>query len=299
MKISYIGLGKMGRPMAQNLLRKGFDLTVVNRSQAKVAEMAAQGAHAGTIPAEAAKNAEVACLCLAGEDIVRSVITGPDGVLAGAAPGLLVLDHSTIAPQTAREMEAACAAKGVTYLDAPVSGTGRIVERGELTIMVGGALEGFERAQPVLRAVGTSIHHMGPVGSGNLTKLLNNLAKDINIAAVMEVLVVGAKAGVDLDALFAVIRGASGGSAQWERVGPALLARDFEATATIGNLVHTQRVIADLAAANGVPVAVFEAARGLWLQALEMGLGDASTNEAVRVLERAAGVEVRGRAAQG
>ncbi|MEX2599586.1 MAG: NAD-binding protein, partial [Dehalococcoidia bacterium] len=142
------------------------------------------------------------------------------------------------------------------------------------------------------------VYHMGAVGTGNTTKMLNNLIKDINLAGTMEGLVAGAALGVDMDAFFEVVLNASGGSRQWERVAPAVLARDFTPTAVTKGLSRTQKSMKQLMESAGAPTPMFDTARQLWLQAIEQGLGELSSSEAVRVLEKQAGVEVKGRAAE-
>ena len=138
MRIGWIGLGRMGRPMVENLVRKGFDVTVQNRSQDKVQEIVAMGATAGESYAAMGATLDAVHVCLPGEDVVREVIAGPSGVLSNAREGLIIVDHSTIHPDDARDLARFASEKGVTYLDAPVSGAGPYAERGELTIMCGG-----------------------------------------------------------------------------------------------------------------------------------------------------------------
>ncbi len=299
MRIGFIGLGLMGKPMAVNLVKAGLPVTVHNRSQSKVDELVSMGAERGISAAQVAASADVVMTCLAGVETVREVITGAGGVLEGAHQGLILVDHSTVPPEAARELAERCAAKGVTYLDAPVSGTGAIVARGELTIMVGGDEAAFEQVLPVLRIVGKQVYRMGPVGTGNTTKLINNLMKDINLAGTLEGLMLGASLGVDLDALFEVVKAASGGSRQWERAAPDVLKRDFTPTSMVRNLARTQGVIKTLAESAGAPTPMFDTARRLWQEALEAGLGGEDSSAAIKVLERKAGKEARGKGADG
>lgn len=293
MRITFIGLGMMGRPMAENLLKAGFDLTVVNRSQAKVAELAAKGAHAGTTPAAASAGADVVCLCLLEDGIVEAVLSGPEGVLATARPGTVVLDHSTVHPQFAARMAEACAAGGVTYLDAPVSGTGQVAWDGQLTVMAGGDGAALERVRPVLEAVAVNIRHMGPVGTGNMAKLINNMVKDVNQLAVMEALALGAGLGMDLDALFAVMRTASAASRQLERVAPKILDGSFTQTTYINTNIKDMALMAWLTEQGGVRLALRETAAAYWERAVAAGLGESDPSRVITLLEAETGTPAR------
>ena len=182
MRVTFIGLGLMGKPMAVNHAKAGTDLTVVNRSQGKVQELVGMGAKAGGSAAEASAEADVVCLCLSGEETVEEVL---NEVLTTARPGTIVVDHSTIHPEVAKRLGATCAEHDIVYLDAPVSGTGKVASDGQLTIMAGGDREAFDKIQPVLTPVSKAAYLVGPIGSGNTTKLLNNMIGDINQIAIM------------------------------------------------------------------------------------------------------------------
>ena len=294
MDIGFVGLGMMGKPMAVNLLKAGHNVTVVNRSQGKVQELAGMGASPGGPPADAARGAEVVGLCLVGDAVVEEVLCGENGVLAGAEPGTIVLDHSTVHPEFARRMEEVCASRGVTYLDAPVSGTGDVAWGGRLTVMVGGDAAVFERTRPALDAVSANARHMGPVGSGNLAKLVNNMVKDINQLGVMETFVLGAKQGLDCGLLFSVMRKGASASRQLERIAPKILDRSFEQTSYVSTNMKDQELMAWMIKQAGMTLPLRDAARDSWLRAAGQGLAGADPTEAIKVLERAAGVEVVG-----
>ena len=294
MKVAFIGLGMMGKPMAINLVKGGIDLTVVNRSQGKVQELAAMGAHAGESAASAAANADVAALCLADESTIEAVLLGERGVLSTIRKGSIVLDHSTVHPEFAKRMAASCAESGVTYLDAPVSGTGQVAVDGKLTIMVGGDADAYERIQPVLAPVSVRSFLMGPVGSGNMTKLINNMIGDINQIAVMEAFALGAGLGMDMRALFEALRSASANSRQLERIGPKLLERNFAQTSTLGGHVRGQERMAWLCEQAGLQLPLREVAEDFWRRGVEAGLGPADPVKAITMLEAESGVEVRG-----
>lgn len=283
MKVTFIGLGMMGKPMAVNHAKAGTDLTVVNRSQGKVRELVEMGAKAGGTAAEASAEADVVCLCLSGEATVEEVLTE---VLTTARPGTIVVDHSTVHPDVAKRLEATCAEHGVTYLDAPVSGTGKVAWDGRLTIMVGGDREAFERVQPVLAPVSVASYLVGPVGSGNLTKLINNMIGDINQIAIMEAFVLGARLGLDVSVLLDVLRSASANSRQLERIGPKIVNRDFfQQTSKLGGHLTNQEHTGGLAAQVGLSLPMRDVAEEFWRRAVEAGYGPGDPVKSIELLE--------------
>jgi 2-hydroxy-3-oxopropionate reductase len=196
-RVGFIGLGVMGRPMAENLVRHGFPLVVHNRSQAAVAALVAQGAGAAADPAAVARQVEVVITVLPDTPDVEAVYFGPQGIVAGARPGQLWIDMSTVSPALARRIAQAAAEQGAEALDAPVSGGEVGARQGTLAIMVGGPAAALERARPILAALGQTIVHQGPAGAGQVTKACNQVAVALTIQAVAEALVLAAKAGVD------------------------------------------------------------------------------------------------------
>lgn len=211
-RIGFIGIGTMGRPMATNLLAKGFALTVHNRTRTKAEALQSLGATVVDTPQAVAAAADVVITMLPRPADVRSVLGGANGVLAGLRPGSLVIDMSTTDPGTARELAAQVAAAGGALLDAPVSGSTARAETGELTIMVGGSAATLEQARDVLAAMGTTIIHCGDSGSGQVAKLVNNAIAGINMVAVAEGFALGVKAGLSPELLYQVVRSSSGNS---------------------------------------------------------------------------------------
>ena len=294
MRVAFIGIGLMGKPMAINMLKAGHQVTVVNRSQGKVDELVEMGAIRGTTPANACANAEVICLCLVGDQVVEQIITGENGVLAGAPSGSLIMDHSTVHPDFARRMATTCWGAGITYIDAPVSGTGPYAWEGKLTVMVGGDTRAMDYVRPLLDAVSMNAKLMGPVGSGNTAKLINNMVKDINQLGVMEAFVLAAKLGMDPASMYAVMSTGSGGSRQLERIAPKILNRTFEQTSFVDTNIKDQHLIGWLADKAELALPLRDAAAAGWVRAAELGLGRADPSEAIKVLEAEAGVEVSG-----
>ena len=295
MEMTFIGLGLMGKPMAVNHVRGGTNLTVVNRSQEKVQELVAMGAKSGKTPADAAKEADIVALCLQGEDTIETVLTGKDGVLSSARPGTIVVDHSTIHPQQAQRISKICAERDVAYLDAPVSGTGKIAWDGRLTIMVGGDSESFDKLKPSLEPVCIGAYLMGPVGSGNVTKLLNNLIGDVNQIVIMETFALAAALHLDMAVLLDVLGSASANSRQLERIGPKLIARDFDNQTSRLEGHHKNQIITGwLSNQAGVDLPLRKAAEDYWKRSIEAGFGPGDPIESIKLLESQTGVEVRG-----
>jgi 3-hydroxyisobutyrate dehydrogenase-like beta-hydroxyacid dehydrogenase len=275
--------------MCTNLVRKGFDVTVQNRSQGKVQTMAATGATAGDTFAVMATTVDSLHTCLPDAAALDDVMFRPDGILAGARPGLVVVDHSTINPDQARSLAAAAAERGASFIDAPVSGSGVVAERAELTIMAGGEQAAFVAVRPALEAMGSTVRLMGPSGSGSLTKLINGLIMSTTLAVSFEGLALAAKTGVDTQSLVDVIRTASGNSRAWERNAPRVISGEYGHDGAVRLITKDADLAHDVADAAGVTLPVLEAARARWHEALDMGIGEEDISAAVKVLERELG----------
>jgi 2-hydroxy-3-oxopropionate reductase len=227
MRIGFIGLGIMGRPMSRNLLAAGHELVVDEHHEAATAELVGLGARSGGTPAGIAQQVELVITMLPNSPHVREVALGPDGIVDGAHPGLVHVDMSSIAPLAAREIAEGLAGKGVAMLDAPVSGGEPKAVDGTLSIMVGGDRDAFDRVRDVLGAMGSSVVHVGGVGAGSTAKLANQVVVALNIAAVAEALVLAEKAGVAPEPVLAAIRGGLAGSTVLEAKASMMLAHDF------------------------------------------------------------------------
>lgn len=195
-RVGFIGLGIMGRPMAENLMRAGYELVVHNRTPAKAEELATRGAVAVASPRAVAEQSDIIITMLPDSPDVEQVVAGKDGVLDGIAAGALLVDMSTISPVVTRELAARLTAQGAAMLDAPVSGGDVGAIEGTLSIMVGGEAADFERAKPLFEAMGRTVVHVGPNGAGQVTKAANQVVVALTIAAVSEALVLASKGGV-------------------------------------------------------------------------------------------------------
>ncbi|WP_010236236.1 NAD(P)-dependent oxidoreductase [Clostridium arbusti] len=212
MKIGFIGLGVMGKNMANNILKNGHELKVYDVSEEIVKEFQDRGALVGENPAEVAKEADVVMTSLPNSEIVKNVILGEKGVLKGARPGTIIIDLSSITPKAIQDIAKAAEKNDVEVIDAPVSGGSIGAEKGTLTIMAGGKREVVNSVTDLLKNIGEKVYYVGNVGAGDTVKLVNNLLLGANMAAVSEALTLGMKAGLDADILFEVISKSSGTS---------------------------------------------------------------------------------------
>ncbi|UJQ94822.1 2-hydroxy-3-oxopropionate reductase [Mariluticola halotolerans] len=226
-RIGFIGLGAMGKPMAKNLIKAGHELVVFSRSPGPCQELEKEGAKVARSAAEVAANVDLVITMLPDSPDVEKVVTGPDGVLESAHDGLIYVDMSSIAPAMAQKVAAACAEKGVPMLDAPVSGGEPRAIDGSLAIMVGGPKDVFDKVEPILLDMGSGAVHVGDVGSGNITKLANQVIVAVNIAAVSEALTLAKKAGADPARVLDAISGGFAGSEVLKTKGPQILDRNF------------------------------------------------------------------------
>jgi 3-hydroxyisobutyrate dehydrogenase-like beta-hydroxyacid dehydrogenase len=229
-RVAFVGLGVMGAPMAGHLVAAGHDVTVWNRGAERSAEWGA--AHAGATvaatAAQAAASADVVLMCVGNDASVLDVVTGPDGILAGAAPGTIVVDHTTVAASTARAASAACAEKGVRFLDAPVSGGQAGAMNGVLTIMVGGAEADYAVIEPVIAAYGAKRRLLGEVGAGQLAKMVNQICIAGVVQGLAEGIAFAKLTGQDLDALFDTIGAGAASSWQMANRHASMAADEFE-----------------------------------------------------------------------
>lgn len=275
MKIGLIGLGIMGKPMAKNLLKAGYELWVNNRSQGSMEELAACGAHAATRK-ELAENAEVIITMLPNGPQVREVILGD--VIKDMRPGQIFIDCSSISPVVSKEIAAALAEKGVEMLDAPVSGGEPKAIDGTLSFMVGGKQAVFDRCKDILGAMGASVTRCGEVGAGNTTKLANQIIVACNIQAVAEAFTLAQKAGVDPEVVYKAIRGGLAGSTVLDAKGPMMIAGNDKPGFKIDLHIKDLNNALDCAHTVGAPVPMTAAVQEIlqWLHNNDCGENDHS-----------------------
>ena len=285
LNIGYIGLGLMGKSIAHNILKAGFPLVVHNRSQAAVAELVSEGARQAASPSEVAAQVDVVFTNLPDTPDVELVVLGENGILAGAHPGLIYVDNSTINPAFARHIATLLGERGVQCLDAPVSGGDIGARQGTLTIMVGGAADAVEAVRPVFAAIGKTVTHVGGPGAGQIAKAANQIMVAAQMVAMGELLIFAKKAGADPQKVVEAIKG---GAAQcWTLdVKPQRL---FSNNRSPGFKAHMQakdmNIILETARQYGIPLPSAAVDAQLFNAMLEMGMGDLDNSAVIGVIE--------------
>jgi len=293
--IGFVGLGNMGRHMAANLVTAGYSVTVHDLRREAADDVLALGAVWADSPAAAARASRVTFTALPGPAEIESAVLGPNGILEGVHASDCYVDVSTSTPASIRKIAAACESKQVQVLDAPVSGGVRGARNATLVFMVGGEESTFTRCLPILEYLGEKIVHTGPLGSGYVTKLVNNYMGMSNALASMEAMVLGVRAGVDPERLLEVVDAGTGASHMTRTLYPYLiLKRKFEPARFSMELgAKDFRLAVNLAEELGVPVRVGATVAQALADAVESGLGDKDFSAYITLLEQAAGVEVR------
>ncbi|MEY3284908.1 MAG: hypothetical protein RIR86_2921 [Acidobacteriota bacterium] len=294
--VGLIGLGIMGQPMARNLLRAGFRLTVATRRPGKARDFAVQNSELGvvgavTTPAEVAAASGIIITMVTDTPDVEAVVRGEQGIFATAKPGSIIIDMSTISPRVTRELAAEAAARGLHWLDAPVSGGEKGAIEGTLTIMVGGAEEALVKARPVLEAMGRRISHFGAAGNGQAAKLCNQILVVGNLLAVCEALTFGAKSGLDLPTLHQALTGGAANSWALEVLGKKIIDRDFKPAFMVRLQQKDLRLVLDAAYENHTPLPTTALGHQLFSVIQGEGRGDDGTQSLARIFERMAGLE--------
>ena len=292
-KIGFIGLGQMGKWMAINLVKAGFDTTVFDLNQQAVKELVEAGAKQAASPAALAQDSEWVLLSLPNTAIVEAVIFGQDGVATMAQPGLIICDCGTTSYLPTLDMAERLAAQGVVLVDAPVSGMEARAKSGELTIMYGGAPEVFEELTPAFNAMGNKVLNMGAVGSGQLTKLVNQLLFNISCAAIAEILPMAAKLGLDPEKVTQVVTTGTGRSFAAEFFAPLALEGVFDQGYPLKHAYKDMISAAEISANRQIPLPMTAAATTTYQMALAEGHGDLGKGAMFKVFERLLNVEFR------
>lgn len=299
MKIGFIGLGGIGKPMALNVARAGFELTVCDLRDEPCQELAGHGASVAASPREVAEASDIVLASLPSNAASEEVAFGADGVLAGAKSGDIYIELSTISPSIVHRIAEEAGAKGVTVLDAPVSGGIEQRQQGTLSVMVGGDGAALNKAMPVLQAFGEKVFHVGGTGTGATVKIVNNLLAGIGMAAAMEAMALGVKAGLTMETLKEVISASSGGSPMFrsmvERV--TTLSADPPPGQTANMGLHTiakdMKLAVELAQSVDAPLAVGTAATQPFVAGLANGWAEKELWAIMELFESAAAAEVR------
>lgn len=292
MHIAFVGLGQMGRPMAINMLKSGAKLTVSSASGKRHAELEAKGAQATSDPAVVAR-ADIVFLCLPGTDAVRETLFGEKGIASMMGATQIIVDTSTMDYLETREFAEKLGERGIGFIDAPVSGMEARAIEGTLTAMCGGKAETLEKVRPYLSCVANNILHMGDSGSGQLSKLINQLLFDINCAAIAEVLPMAAKLGIDPEKIGKIINSGTGRSYASEFFIPRILKNNFSDGYPLQHAYKDIDAGAKVSATHNIPMPVLAAASATYQMALLKGHGHLDKGAMIRVFEELLGVQFR------
>lgn len=290
--VGFAGIGIMGSGMSRNLVKAGHEVTVWNRTRSRAE--AIEGAAVADTPAALAKASEIVMICVSDTPDVEQVVEGDGGILEGLRTGTIVVDHSTISPSITRRLAAAVEERGGRWVDAPVSGGSEGAERGTLSIMMGGAEDDVALVRPVMEAFGTTITHVGPVGAGQLVKLVNQILVVVNQWAVSEALLFAEAAGLDLEAALAAVSGGAAGSWMLSNRGPQMIERDWRPGFTIDLQQKDLRLVLEAAAELGVPALATAQVSQMYGVLQGQGLGGDGNHALVKALESMTGIEIGG-----
>jgi 3-hydroxyisobutyrate dehydrogenase len=286
-KVSFLGLGVMGYPMAGHMVAKGHDVTVYNRTGAKADAWAKQhGGKAAATPREAAEGSEFVMVCVGNDDDLRSVVLGADGALAGMSKGTVLVDHTTASADVARELHAAAAEKGVGFVDAPVSGGQAGAENGVLTVMCGGDQAEYDRAEPVIMSYAKSCRLLGGPGAGQLTKMVNQICIAGLVQGLAEGLNFAQKAGLDGRAVVDVISKGAAGSWQMSNRYETMLDDKFDFGFAVDWMRKDLGICLDEAKRNGARLPVTALVDQFYGEVQDMGGGRWDTSSLLRRLKR-------------
>ena len=291
MKVAFIGLGTMGGYMALNILKAGHGVTVFNRTREKEETLAADGALRAESPTRAAEGAEIIVSIVSDTPDVEEIILGKDGVIHGASPGAILIDMSTISPTATRCMADVLGEKGIKMLDAPVSGGPEGAQQGTLTIMVGGEADDVEKALPILEAMGKTITHVGPIGSGQVTKAINQVIIAGTYLSVAEGLSLGIKAGLDMEKVINALSGGAANSWVFTNRGVNVVNNDYPLGFRLKFHRKDLRIALDAARELGVIMPGAALVEQLENGLIERGFGDDDVSAVARAIREQSGLE--------
>ena len=292
-KIGFIGLGIMGRGMADNLMNAGFDLTVWNRTASRMDAFVERGANAADSPRAVAEGSDIIIICVSDTPDVEAVILGEAGVIHGATAGDLVIDMSTINPANTVSMAEQLEAKGVAMLDAPISGGSEGAANGTLSIMIGGSADDVARATPCFEAMGSTITHVGDQGAGQTVKLSNQILCVVNMLAASEALLFAQAGGVDLEKMLSAVTGGAAGSWMLANRGPQVINDYWAPGFSIDLQQKDLRLVLGAADEMGIPVIATALCFNLYRTLQAQGLGGDGNHSIIKALEAMAGIQAR------
>lgn len=286
--VGFIGLGIMGQPMAVNLVKAGYQLVVFNRTHEKAEALEGEMVEIATSVAEVASKCRIVITIVTDSAAVEEVIAGPQGLLGAITPGSVVIDMSTISPAVEQQLDAELRKVSATLVDAPVSGGDIGAQKGTLAIMAGGDRAAFDKALPLFQAMGKTITYCGPVGSGQLTKLCNQILVSLNLLAVSEAITFARKTGLNPETMIEAVQGGAAGSWQLSNLGPRIAARDFAPGFMIDLMQKDLRLVMEAADSSSVCLSGAAMVHQLFNAAQARGLGREGTQALMKVVETGA-----------
>jgi 3-hydroxyisobutyrate dehydrogenase len=293
LRIGFIGVGIMGKAMAGNLMRKGYTVTVYNRSKKNIEELKSQGALAAGNPREVAKNSDVVIDMVTDAPDVDQILFGENGAIEAASSGQVFIDMSTNSPEVARNIAARLSEKGAEFLDAPVTGGDKGAREGTLTIMVGGKREVFDKCRAVFEGMGKEIVYMGLTGSGQAMKLTNQTAVAIHTLATCESLLLGSSAGLNSKDVLRVLTSGAANSWNLTNLGPKVVARDYEPGFKAAHLLKDLRYVIQLSEKNRITLPGSSVVYQLFNSIMAEDEGEKGTQILAKVLEKLANREIK------
>jgi len=291
-RIGFIGLGSMGKPMATNILKAGFPLTVYDVRKEPLAEMEKLGANIAKNVKELGKVSDTVVVMVLNYPQIKEVVFPPEGVLGGMQNGSTLIITSTISPLEIVEVEKVASQSGVAVIDSPVSGGHERAVEGALVLMVGAEEKVFKENEPLLKTMGKHVYNTGGVGKGQTVKMINQLLVSVHHVATAEALVMAKKLGVDLKALHDIISNSLGDSAIWRMFGPRMITRDFEPRGAVSTLTKDSRIIMQTAVELGTPILVSSIAYQVLRMADSRGLGEKDSASIITIFEDYAGIKM-------
>jgi 3-hydroxyisobutyrate dehydrogenase len=288
MRVGFIGLGIMGAPMAGHLLDAGHELSVFNRTASKCRDLVARGAHVATSPAELARASEVIFICVSDTPDVEEVLFGVDGVAEGVTNGSVVVDCSTISADATQAFARHLERRGAAFLDAPLTGGDVGAQQGTLTFMVGGDTETLERVRPLLEVMGKRIMHMGPIGAGQRTKMVNQIVCALNVVAMAEGLHFAERCGMDLERVLEVISTGAAGSWALSNYAPRILKNDYAPGFPMHLQAKDLRICQEAISKMDLNLEGADLAHRLFAMACEQGLSDQGTQGLINLIRKLA-----------
>lgn len=284
-KIGFIGLGTMGAPMAANLLKAGYEVTVYNRTASKCAPLVNQGAKQAASPKEAAASTDIVITMVSNDQSIEAVYDGAEGVLSGLKSGAIVIDCSTISPALVKQTAAKVQERGGSFLDAPVTGSSPAAIDGTLVFMVGGNADTLEKSRDLFDVMGKKILYMGPNGSGAVAKIAHNTIVGINNLALAEGFAIAAKSGLPVDSFLELVQLGSAGSKAAELKGRKIIEHDFTNQFSLALMLKDLKLASSLTDNSGIPAPMLNLAKSLFQAGQTEGYGDEDLSSVVKIYE--------------